>query len=334
MILNNKETSFQPQNIGSIGHLIKQCHPCNKFVFGKPNSCKHENKCIYCHSKDHERSKHRGQRGRHIVQKRDYLQRKEIYPLWIQKLIDDVYNIPLEIIKDIKNKLSLIDSIESRQKLIKYISNEMIKIGIISQNKKSLNKREHTQHYIISDNMILTDIDNRCKWLIGVIHTMIRKLWEDETYDSKQEIENNVNEIIEMIKYLPILLEHFNKTEIITDTTDTTNEIIQDKKYNYDTLIQIIPNKAKKWLLPKLKELKEYNYTNEDIQNIQNILEKLSPIIDYNEYYSDNEYDFIKSIILDHEVKTFHDLLNILKVNESIIKVCENLYEFIHKQNI
>ncbi|CAJ1399614.1 unnamed protein product [Effrenium voratum] len=59
-------------NPGSLGHN-RGCRPCGSFKPERPESCKKGDTCTFCHW-EHERPKHKGQRGRFALQRRQCLE--------------------------------------------------------------------------------------------------------------------------------------------------------------------------------------------------------------------------------------------------------------------
>ena len=85
------------------------CRPCNKFNphrgWGPDNdSCKHGNSCEFCHE-HHDRPKHRGQRGRHALQRRQFLESRDTEFPWFVALVDKIYTLPPEVMEEVKARL-------------------------------------------------------------------------------------------------------------------------------------------------------------------------------------------------------------------------------------
>jgi hypothetical protein len=294
------ESNHKPPSVGSYGHFTGQCHPCNKFIINKPNSCKHDEKCNFCHEAGHNRPKHTGQRGRHVRQKRQYLETRELMAPWICELIDKMYDTIKHILRIIKTELYLLTDYQLQ---IKYINDEISRIGIITQNKRPDNSRDKKDHYKSPEKLIIADLDDRFKWLAGSCHLMIRKILEADSNDLQQtKLEETINEILEMIEKLPTLI---NKTPHIS------------QEYH-------VPQ----WLSQKLTALYEYPYSTEmytkkDIDYIETIIRKIVPLIDNDD---DDENNYIKNIILDPCIETFGDLSNNFKKYELFIDNCVKHY--------
>jgi len=102
-------TAAKPSNMGSKNHP-DDCKPCNKFNPARPDdSCKHGNACAFCHGAEHERPKHRGQRGRHALQRRQYLEARDKMPEELREIVDKVYQEPPLAMENVKKILLTLD---------------------------------------------------------------------------------------------------------------------------------------------------------------------------------------------------------------------------------
>ena len=156
-----------PKNPGSIFHHNGQCKPCNKFIAGKLNSCKHENKCKFCHNIGHEQPKHRGQRGRHAIQKRLLIQQQLNYPNYIIDSINMIYKKIQNEYNKIKIILYTIQDSNERINKNQYIAIEIKNIGIYALSKRPKFERSQNSTIDITKIITVSDLDNKIKWLEG-----------------------------------------------------------------------------------------------------------------------------------------------------------------------
>ena len=167
-------------------------------------SCKHGNSCDFCHE-EHGRPKHRGQRGRHALQRREYLENKHTEPLWFVALVDDLYKQPQEVVEEVKARLQNLRCPEL-QKVEKtmHVIEQIRDIGENAQHQRPDSMRLRGQRIAIPGNLTfsaaIAELDGRCKWLIGTLHLMIRKMKEPLTatkddLDSLSPKENNIEQI-------------------------------------------------------------------------------------------------------------------------------------------
>ena len=187
------EPERRASNPGSSNHG-QECKPCNKFDCNKGwgpenTSCKHGNTCEFCHEA-HARPKHRGQRGRHALQRRQFLENRDNEPAWLVELLDDLYKEPHAAVERIKTKINNLGTAES-QKIEKavQITEEIRDIGENAQYQRPDSMRLRGQRITIAQGTTLTaalaEMDGRCKWLIGTLHLMVRKMREAATEEMK-----------------------------------------------------------------------------------------------------------------------------------------------------
>lgn len=179
-----------PTNVGSRSHG-RDCKPCNKFNPSRPDSCRHGDQCEFCHWSDHERPKHRGQRGRHALQRRQFLEQKERGEFTDElqqrfaELIDKIYRVPHEAVDKVKKKLAN-DSQrhkdeEARNKVFKVfasVGDEAHKKRPDSEKGRVRGTAQPEEDTSQLEQFIFADLDARCKWVVGTIHLMAKKRWE------------------------------------------------------------------------------------------------------------------------------------------------------------
>ena len=187
------EMERKASNPGSKNHG-QECKPCNKFDCSKGwgpenTSCKHGDTCDFCHE-EHTRPKHRGQRGRHALQRRQFLENRDSEPIWIVELVDGLYKEPHAVVEKIKAKINGLGVAES-QKIEKavQITEEIRDIGENAQYQRPDSMRLRGQRIAIAYGTTLTaalsEMDGRCKWLIGTLHLMVRKMRDAATEETK-----------------------------------------------------------------------------------------------------------------------------------------------------
>jgi len=195
------DPEYNRSNSGSRNHPIN-CKPCNKFFPGRENSCKHGVDCEYCHM-DHDRPKHRGQRGRHALQRRQYLESREEQPPDLRKLIDEVYDVPHVAIDQCKRVLLNI-GLQEREDKTRAILEEMNKIAEQAQNKRPDSLRLQGARLSRNDEAPgPAELDARCKWLVGTVHLVVRKMADaKEPVPKMREI---LDDILDKCRALPEL---------------------------------------------------------------------------------------------------------------------------------
>ena len=262
-----------------------------------------------------------GQKKKFEIQKKQFIENKYSYPLWYQNIVDYVYNLPSDILHIIKSTLYSLSKFNNNSfniihynSIIIFIIEEINKIGILAKYEKYYDNLKKKNNNLKNNNLkndnfnqynkkiTMFCLDNKIKWLSGTCHLLIRKIYEMNPNELEQEtLVEHVNKIMQMIKNIPKLLYEIIKSK---------NNLINI----YNNLIENISNDS--WLLSKIKELNNYPYIEKDIKYVQHTLEKLLPIINY----INDEYDIIKSSILDPNIKTFSNLANIFKKYKIIIR--------------
>lgn len=192
-----------PGNRGSAFHLQGTCKPCNKFNPDRPDSCKHADDCDFCHY-PHERPKHRGQRGRHAQQRRQYLEIRDSLPEEVQNLTDKVYEVPHEAFEEVKRRLQTVPR-EYRHHKVLDVLDKVRHIGEQAQECRPDKHRVRGARIVTPEGAgPVSELEGRCKWLIGTLHLMVRKM-----YDAQKEIgviKDKVNEVLEQCRQLPDLV--------------------------------------------------------------------------------------------------------------------------------
>jgi hypothetical protein len=195
--------SVPVSSLGGWGHATRQCRPCNKFVAGKPNSCKHAEKCMFCHELGHIQPKHRGQRGRHAIQRRQFLEDLKNYPVWFQELVHSVYDVPHTVMADLKKKLYEVQDLEQRKSEVRILAAEITRIGQAAQKKRPACPRIQDSCFQPPETMTVADLDGRLKWLQGTFHLMIRKIYESDPLETKQaELQDTVDKLLRDVRSL------------------------------------------------------------------------------------------------------------------------------------
>lgn len=191
-----------PGNPGSRGHP-SSCKPCNKFNPARPqDSCKHGQECEFCHCQ-HERPKHRGQRGRHALQRRQFLETRHELPEELCQLVDRIYDGELHnILDDVKRRLQGVPVVEREEKVGEVIE-RIREIGEQAQRCRPDNARLRGARITTIEASTLTELDGRFKWLVGTLHLMIRKMHDAK--DSK--IQETVEAIMGQCRGLPEVME-------------------------------------------------------------------------------------------------------------------------------
>lgn len=160
-----------PKNEGSRGHP-HTCKPCNKYDPTKPGSCKHGDLCSYCHCR-HERPRHRGQRGRHAQQKREFLENRDEDPI-VNELVDKIYGLR-HFFEELRRNIVAMPTQQRDQKMREFMD-AMCEIGEeANQKRPDIERFKGTRAARPEGDLTPTDVDKRCKWLIGTLHLMLRK---------------------------------------------------------------------------------------------------------------------------------------------------------------
>lgn len=199
------------KNPGSKDHP-HGCKPCNKFNPARPDSCKHGDKCDFCHCQ-HERPKHRGQRGRHALQRRQYLEARADQPQFFVDLVDQIYARPHQAIDEVKRRLPGLPIAEREQK-VGMVLKKIRDIGIMAQNERPDKMRLRGAQIECSEETTcsVAELDGRCKWLVGTLHLMVRKMLES------RELEETIKGIV-----LPILKQCDEISQVIDESASPSH---------------------------------------------------------------------------------------------------------------
>lgn len=191
-------------NPGSKAHP-NGCKPCNKFNPARPHdSCKHDQNCEFCHEL-HERPKHRGQRGRHALQRRQYLESRGEQPAEFTELVDQIYKVPHTVLEEIKRLLASIPHRHREEKVLNIL--ERIKeIGENAQNARPDNSRLRGARVATCDTAsAMSELDGRFKWLVGTLHLLIRKMWDAK--EPQERVRKVIVDILDECQQLPKMVD-------------------------------------------------------------------------------------------------------------------------------
>ncbi|CAE7159602.1 unnamed protein product, partial [Symbiodinium pilosum] len=175
-----------PGNPGSLTHYAGGCKPCNKYNPERPDdSCKHAERCSFCHSKEHERPKHRGQRGRHALQRRQFLEARDRMHDGLVQIINSIYTVPHDTMDKLKGLMKKqVNSTSGYNDQVQFLARRIAEIGDRAQNQRPDNARVRRAR----GELCQVDLESRCKWYTGTLHLMVRKMYEDPK-NEKQKLE-------------------------------------------------------------------------------------------------------------------------------------------------
>eukprot|EP00440_Ansanella_granifera_P070426 gb/GFBE01076421.1/.p1 GENE.gb/GFBE01076421.1/~~gb/GFBE01076421.1/.p1 ORF type:complete len:348 (+),score=79.61 gb/GFBE01076421.1/:1-1044(+) len=198
-----------PCNPGSRDHP-NGCKPCNKYNPNRPNdSCKHALTCAFCHGREHERPKHRGQRGRHALQRRQYLESRESMNEELREYVDEVYRVPPKVMEKIKERLQGMET-AAREQQVQLLVERIAHIGDQAQHQRPDSTRVRGVRMETQEYTAPSDLDSRFKWLTGTLHLMIRKMWDNDSKEESEklkEIKESVERILKQCEELPAELD-------------------------------------------------------------------------------------------------------------------------------
>eukprot|EP00931_Biecheleriopsis_adriatica_P007535 TRINITY_DN108808_c0_g1_i1.p1 TRINITY_DN108808_c0_g1~~TRINITY_DN108808_c0_g1_i1.p1 ORF type:complete len:348 (-),score=55.63 TRINITY_DN108808_c0_g1_i1:248-1291(-) len=265
-----------PGNPGSRGHP-HDCKPCNKYNPNRPNdSCKHALTCNFCHGKEHERPKHRGQRGRHALQRRQFLEARDSMNPDLRDIVDEVYAVPPSVMEATKQLLVGLDTLD-REDQVQLLVEDIARIGDMAQQERPDSQRVHGARMEVQEYTAASDLDGRFKWLTGTLHLMVRKMWDDESKSEEQrvhEIKQKVSDILQQCQRLPEELQvRLQRVSCSSWVEGTTRELLGSSTHTWvgKRLVQL----AKKQLNQDPRERVE-----ESLKDVINSLEQLPSLVD------------------------------------------------------
>eukprot|EP00416_Gambierdiscus_australes_P018002 CAMPEP_0171069938 /NCGR_PEP_ID=MMETSP0766_2-20121228/9446_1 /TAXON_ID=439317 /ORGANISM="Gambierdiscus australes, Strain CAWD 149" /LENGTH=369 /DNA_ID=CAMNT_0011526361 /DNA_START=85 /DNA_END=1194 /DNA_ORIENTATION=+ len=212
-----------PGNPGSENHPTN-CKPCNKFNPSRPtDSCKHGKECEFCHLQ-HERPKHRGQRGRHALQRRQFLETRDELPKELCNIVDLVYQVPHTALDEVKRRLQTLPPQEREEKVLTVIE-EIRDIGEEAQKARPDNARlRGARIAALEGASAMTELDGRLKWLVGSIHLMVRKM--SDAKEPIHKIKTTVDEILKRCNSLPEVMNRPRQPEQPSGSDQTSWRVL------------------------------------------------------------------------------------------------------------
>jgi len=141
------------------------------------------------------------------------LESREATATDLRQLIDDVYEVPHHAVDQVKRSLLNIDGKEREEKTL-VVLETMRDIGEEAQNKRPDSLRlRGARIATTADAPSLPELDARCKWLVGTLHLVVRKM-----QDSKETVPNmrlTLDHILAKCRRLPeLVLQDFTPPSI------------------------------------------------------------------------------------------------------------------------
>ena len=164
----------------------------------KKNSCQHGNNCEFCHQ-DHKRPKHRSQRGRHNLQKKEFEEQRNSLPQELTKTIDRVYCVTDEEQKQMKKHVKNIASLDKtfQERVEAKLLATIKRIGQEAQDMRPDNARSRKTSEPDEGQV---DLVSRCKWFSGTLHLLVRKLFDSEKNPDLTGIASKVDECLSKLQ--------------------------------------------------------------------------------------------------------------------------------------
>ncbi|CAE7458399.1 mcfN [Symbiodinium sp. CCMP2456] len=164
-----------------------ECHPCRQFNPKRgTSSCRFGSTCNFCHHPDHKRSKHRGQRGRHAVQRREFQEERAAAAVVNPRLaaLDRIYSEPNQLVEAARAAMQRTCA-KLREAVEQELDKRMWQSGMDAQCLRPDSVRiKCSNANPESDVSILPDLNKRSKWLTGTLHLLIKK-YQDSTDNSQ-----------------------------------------------------------------------------------------------------------------------------------------------------
>mmetsp|Transcript_23525 Transcript_23525/g.54619 ORF Transcript_23525/g.54619 Transcript_23525/m.54619 type:complete len:333 (-) Transcript_23525:111-1109(-) len=239
-----------PCNPGTIGHAYGGCKPCNKYNPERPDdSCKHAETCSFCHHMEHERPKHRGQRGRHALQRRQFLEARDTMPKGLVSIITDIYKTPHDTMDEMKRlmKEKIGNNPAGYEAQVNFLVGRIAELGDKVQNLRPDNVRVRRAR---GEQAAPTpvDLESRCKWYTGTLHLMVRKMYEDpKKEDEKLEairilVEDSLNEFKSLKQELENSLDSMAKPDGLQESLQKVRKAVGLNEWLANDLGKLVQN--------------------------------------------------------------------------------------------
>eukprot|EP00913_Durusdinium_trenchii_P023596 g22169.t2 len=119
------------------------------------------------------------QRGRHALQRRQFLESRDVLNDQLVLIIDRIYKEPHEIMDKAKRRLrdEYIPGTPEWDREVSYIVREIANIGDKAQNQRPDNARVRKAgaEQPPESSQVDLDLESRCKWYTGTLHLLVRK---------------------------------------------------------------------------------------------------------------------------------------------------------------
>eukprot|EP00913_Durusdinium_trenchii_P024425 g22928.t1 len=171
---------FEDCNPGSSNHP-HSCRQCRQYKPERPDSCHHGARCEFCHHAEHKRPKHRSQRGRHNLQRKEYQELREHMPAKLAEIIDLIYFVTNGEQQKVKKFMQYLKTVlEKFQEAVEVkVLAAVNNIGQQAQCLRPDNARvRRTCEPGVGEKQV--DLASRYKWLSGTLHLLVRKLFESK----------------------------------------------------------------------------------------------------------------------------------------------------------
>jgi hypothetical protein len=192
-------------NPGSAGHPFGCKKPCNKFVQGKPGSCKHGNACNFCHEQ-HDRPSLRSRASQHHENKERFLRNAKDLPPGEAALFDLIYSEPRKYVEEVLEELRTLQQ-PTASNLMNAVQNmiQMMEIRVDALRLLHLGRRNAQR---INDGAVIASSEasvmSQLLSLEGRLHA-VAKQWLAAGRDSDEILQKiktslNLEEMVAMVK--------------------------------------------------------------------------------------------------------------------------------------
>ncbi|CAJ1443382.1 unnamed protein product [Effrenium voratum] len=271
-------------NPGSLGHN-RGCRPCGSFKPERPESCKKGDTCTFCHW-EHERPKHKGQRGRFALQRRQCLESvasqgsSSSTLAQIGARIYEETPIIVERLKRLVKKLrdhSDPSSTDWAEK-VQFLGQEIWAIGNKAQDARPdssrVQKARHEQPPRTNNN---ADLESRRKWYEGRLYLTAKKMFESERLpveDVWRLVDTNLRELEDLEKKLDQQIAGSAQVEpprIATADAFIQKHLVQNS-WLLPKLLELLSLEVSDRLTEKeLKEMEAWNHFHDELQRLPEI---------------------------------------------------------------
>jgi len=216
------------------------------------------------------------------------------------RLIDDIYKVPHETIDTIKQKLARYNSDEKDIKVM-HVLERIRDIGENAQSARPDNMRLRGARITADSAPSIAELDGRCKWLVGTLHLMVRKMKDagEDLHDLQRTVDGILQEVKDLVSCVDE--EHGYEHQAQLYAVGAPSQALAHPAYGASVSQGLHPSSPSvvaniyPWAVERVETLfrraKEYAIHGDEFDDSQEEVQKvLEDVVDICKYVSEDQF--------------------------------------------